>query len=149
MKKIILVSFIGLSTAAFGQNTKTKGDTKIVNRYESRQPQDPSVPPPPVNNFPAQFPGGNKAFVKKVEQLLNKDAVKSLGKSLNTEIIIKVDDDGKVLNVSTYGKNETFNNEVKAAAAKATDKVVWTAGKNNRGEKVIDLVKLPFHYKNQ
>ncbi len=147
MKKIILISLMGLSAIVFAQ--KAKSDTKIASRYESRQPQDPSVPPPPVNNFPAQFPGGNKAFVKKVEQLLNRDAVKSLGKSLNTEIIIKVDDDGKVLNVSVYGKNEAFNNEVKAAAVKATDKVVWTAGKNNRGEKVIDLVKLPFHYKNQ
>lgn len=147
MKKIILISLMGLSAIVFAQ--KAKGDAKIASRYESRQPQDPSVPPPPVNNFPAQFPGGNKAFVKKVEQLLNRDAVKSLGKSLNTEIIIKVDDDGKVLNVSVYGKNEAFNNEVKAAAVKATDKVVWTAGKNNRGEKVIDLVKLPFYYKNQ
>lgn len=147
MKKIILISLMGLSAIVFAQ--KAKGDAKIASRYESRQPQDPSVPPPPVNNFPAQFPGGNKVFVKKVEQLLNRDAVKSLGKSLNTEIIIKVDDDGKVLNVSVYGKNEAFNNEVKAAAVKATDKVVWTAGKNNRGEKVIDLVKLPFHYKNQ
>ncbi|MDR2237773.1 MAG: hypothetical protein LBE92_16750 [Chryseobacterium sp.] len=149
MKKFVLTSFICLSVTVFAQNTKTKGESKIVKRYEAGQPQDSSVPPPPVNTFPAQFPQGNKAFVKKVEQLLNKEALTSSGKNLNTQIFIKVDDDGNVLNVSTYGKNETFNNEVKAAAVKATDKIKWTAGKNSRGEKVIDLVKLPFQYKNQ
>ncbi|WP_291877111.1 hypothetical protein [Chryseobacterium sp.] len=46
----------------------------------------------------------------------------------------------------TYGENEVFNSEVKKAAEKATYQVKWEAGKNNRGEKVIDIVNLPFKY---
>ncbi|WP_343609856.1 hypothetical protein [Chryseobacterium oranimense] len=61
---------------------------------------------------------------------------------------MKIDDNGNVLNISTYGKDETFNSEVKAAAIKVTDKIKWTPGKNKSGERVIDIVKLPFRYKN-
>lgn len=142
MKKVMLISFICIGIEAFSQNKK------IVDQYASRQPQDASVPSPPAITFPAQFPGGNKAFVKKVEEKLNKEALKSLSQKLDTQIILKIDSDGNVLNISTYGKNDIFNDEVKTAAAKATDKIQWTAGKNNRGEKVIDIVKIPFRYKN-
>lgn len=142
MKKILLLSFICIGIAAFSQHKK------IGDQYASRQPQDSSVPPPPSITFPAQFPEGNKAFVKKIEQKLNKESLKSLPQNLNTQIILKIDQDGNVVNVSTYGKNEIFNDEVKNAASIATDGVQWTAGKNNRGEKVIDIVKIPFRYKN-
>lgn len=148
MKKTALITCIAISTIAFSQTTKTKGETKLASKYESRQPQDFSVPPPPVNPFPAQFPDGNKAFVKKIEQNLNKDALISLLKSLTTEVIVKVDSEGNVINISTYGKNETFNNEVKMAATKSTEKVKWVAGKNSKGEKVVDIVRIPFNYKN-
>ncbi|MBL1219525.1 hypothetical protein JET18_01670 [Chryseobacterium sp. L7] len=147
MKKIALLSLTCMSAMAFSQNKKTNAAPKIADRYESRQQQDPSVPPPPTIAFPAQFPGGNKAFVKKVEQNLNKEALTSLSKTLNTQIILKIDQEGNVLNISTYGKDEIFNSEVKAAAISATDTIKWTAGKNNRGEKVIDIVKIPFRYK--
>lgn len=142
MKKLILISFVCIGTAAFSQNKK------IGDQYASRQPQDLSVPPPPTITFPAQFPGGNKSFVKKVEENLNKEALKSLSQKLDTQIILKIDSDGNVLNISTYGKNDIFNDEVKTAAARAIDKIQWTAGKNSRGEKVIDIVKIPFRYKN-
>lgn len=148
MKKIILIICVVSSTAAFSQNTKGKPDPKLVNKYESKQPQDFSVPPPPVNPFPAQFPDGNKAFVKKVETNLNKTALASLPKNLNTEIIVKIDDEGNVINISTYGKSGPFNDEVKVAAVKSTDKIKWVAGKNNRGEKVVDIVRIPFRIKN-
>lgn len=148
MKKLSLLICVGLSATVYSQNTKSKTETRLVNKYESRQPQDFSVPPPPVNPFPAQFPEGNKAFIKKVEQNLNKEVLTSLPKGLYTEIIIKVDDEGNVINISAYGKNETFNNEVKAAAIKSNGKTKWTVGKNNRGEKVVDIVRLPFRYKN-
>ncbi|MGG5210925.1 hypothetical protein ACQWU4_18545 [Chryseobacterium sp. MIQD13] len=148
MKRITLLIFALISTVAFSQKTKAEPSSRVSDQYESRQPQDSSVPPPPSTTFPAQFPDGNKAFVKKVEQNLNKQVLKSLSETLDTQIIIKIDDDGNVLNISVYGKNEIFNIEVKSAAIKATDKVKWTVGKNNKGEKVIDIVKIPFRYKN-
>ncbi|PKF74512.1 steryl acetyl hydrolase [Chryseobacterium sp. PMSZPI] len=149
MNKAILVICITSSVLAFSQSTKGKTENKISNRYESKQPQDFSVPPPPVNPFPAQFPEGNRGFVKKVEQNLNNEALVSLPKNLATEIIVKIDDEGNVINISTYGKNEIFNNEVKLAAVKSTNKVKWTAGKNSRGEKVVDIVRIPFHHKHE
>lgn len=148
MKKIVLITCTAISTIAFSQKTSSKGETKLVNKYETRQPQDFSVPPPPVNPFPAQFPDGNKAFIKKIEQNLNKDALISLSKALTTELIVKVDGEGNVINISTYGKNEIFNNEVKIAATKSTEKIKWVAGKNSKGEKVVDIVRIPFRYKN-
>ncbi|MDM1554493.1 MULTISPECIES: hypothetical protein [Chryseobacterium] len=148
MKKTILITCLTISTIAFSQKRSNKGDAKLVNKYESKQPQDFSVPPPPVNPFPAQFPDGNKMFVKKIEQNLNKNVLAALPKSLHTELIIKIDDEGNVINISAYGKDETFNDEVKVSAAKSTEKIKWIAGKNNRGEKVVDMVRIPFHYKN-
>jgi len=44
--------------------------------------------------------------------------LKNQGANLNTEIILKIDQQGNVLNISTFGKNENFNKEVKVTAAK-------------------------------
>lgn len=115
---------------------------------EARQPQDLSVPPPPVNSFPAQYSKGNRAFLQLVEKNINKESLKEQPKKLETKIIIKVDDEGTVLNISTYGINEIFNKEVEIAAKKVST-TKWTAVKNRQGENVIDLVKLPFTIVNQ
>lgn len=144
MKKIFCIFSILSLTIVFSQ----KHETKIADRYQTSQPQDQSVPPPPRVTFPAQFPDGNKAFLKKIDQNINKENVKTLGKTLSTEIILKIDHQGNVLNISTYGKNENFNKEVKVAATKSTQNIIWTAGKNNQGEKVIDIVKIPYRFKN-
>ncbi|NML72310.1 hypothetical protein HHL23_21355 [Chryseobacterium sp. RP-3-3] len=146
MKKIILLILMMLFGLGFAQ--KVKKEEKVKDKFESRQPQDMSVPPPPMVAFPAQYPNGNKAFIENVKKNLNADALKPLGKDLKTKIILKVNSEGNVINVSTYGSNETFNTEVKKAAEKATYKIKWEAGKNNRGEKVIDIVNLPFKYSN-
>ncbi|HAY3552482.1 hypothetical protein KRE47_17460 [Elizabethkingia meningoseptica] len=143
-KKIfLLILFMGFSFC-FAQNTKKQSDVSIKNKLESRQPQDMSVPPPPVNSFPAQYPKGNRAFLMLVEKNLNKEALKAQSKKLTTKIMIKVDDEGNVINISTYGANDLFNKEVETAAKKAVGTTKWTAGKNSQGEKVIDIVRLPF-----
>jgi hypothetical protein len=41
-----------------------------------------------------------------VEKNINKEPLKEQPKKLETKIIIKVDDGGTVLNISTYGINE-------------------------------------------
>lgn len=140
MKKTLLLPALLIFSISFSQ--------KIAERYQSSQPQDQSVPLPPRVAFPAQFPDGNKAFLKKIDQNINKNNLKNLGSTLNTDIILKIDQKGNVLNISTYGKNEIFNKEVKAAATKSTQDIKWVAGKNNRGEKVIDIVKIPYRFKN-
>lgn len=129
----------------FAQKAKAE---KVKDKFDSRQPQDMSVPPPPTIAFPAQYPKGNKAFLENVKKNLDKATLQSLGKNLKTKIILKINSDGNVLNISTYGNNEPFNNEVKKAAEKATNNIIWEAGKNNKGEKVIDIVNLPFQYSN-
>lgn len=52
MKKIFCILNILSFTMVFSQ----KQETKIADRYQSSQPQDQSVPPPPKVSFPAQFP---------------------------------------------------------------------------------------------
>lgn len=140
MKKILLFPTLLLFSISFSQ--------KIADRYQSPQPQHQSVPPPPRVSFPAQFPDGNKALLKKIDQNINMNNLKNLDKTLSTEIILKIDKQGNVLNISTYGKNEIFNKEVKQAASKSTQDINWTAGKNSKGEKVIDIVKIPYRFKN-
>ncbi|KQS94008.1 hypothetical protein [Chryseobacterium sp. Leaf394] len=139
MKKALSLLALSIFSISFSQ--------KISHRYQSSQPQDQSVPPPPRVTFPAQFPDGNKAFLKKIDQNINKNNLKNAGSNLSTEIILKIDQEGNVLNISTYGKNEIFNKEVKAAATKSTQDIKWTAGKNNQGQKVIDIVKIPYRFK--
>jgi hypothetical protein len=146
MKKIILLILMLLFGIGLAQ--KVKKEEKVKDKFESRQPLDMSVPPPPMVTFPAQYPNGNKSFIENVKKNLDTNTLKPLGKDLKTKIILKVNAEGNVLNVSTYGINEIFDAEVKKAAEKATYKVKWEAGKNNRGEKVIDIVNLPFKYSN-
>ncbi|MDV3550097.1 hypothetical protein CMU66_13825 [Elizabethkingia anophelis] len=148
VKKILFLMLLSMFSFCFTQNTKKKDDTSVKNKMEARQPQDLSVPPPPVNSFPAQYPKGNRAFLQLVEKNINKEALKGQPKKLETKVIIKIDDDGTVLNISTYGINEVFNKEVEVAAKKVST-IKWTAGKNRQGENVIDLVKLPFTIVNQ
>lgn len=140
MKKALSLLALSIFSISFSQ--------RIADRYQSSQPQNQSVPPPPRVSFPAQFPNGNKAFLKLTDQNINKNNLKSLDKTLSTEIILKIDQEGNVLNISTYGKNEIFNKEVKNAATKSTQDVKWTAGKNSQGQKVIDIVKIPYRFKN-
>lgn len=144
MKKIFCILSILSFTIVFSQ----KQETKIADRYQSSQPQDLSVPPPPRVTFPAHFPSGNRAFLKKIDENIDKEKLQDIGENLNTEIILKIDQQGNVLNISTFGKNETFNKEVKAAATKSAQNIKWIAGKNSQGEKVIDIVKIPYRFKN-
>jgi uncharacterized protein YuzE len=140
MKKIFSIFSILSIIIVFSQ----KQETKITDHYQSSQPQDQSVPAPPRVTFPAQFPDGNKAFLKKID----KEKLQDIGENLNTEIILKIDQQGNVLNISTFGKNENFNKEVKITATRSTQNIKWTAGKNSQGEKVIDIVRLPYRFKN-
>ncbi|MBW3524493.1 hypothetical protein [Chryseobacterium sp. NKUCC03_KSP] len=144
MKKIFSIFSILSIIIVFSQ----KQETKIADRYQSSQPQDQSVPAPPRVTFPAQFPDGNKAFLKKIDENIDKEKLQDIGKNLNTEIILKIDQQGNVLNISTFGKNENFNKEVKITATRSTQNIKWTAGKNSQGEKVIDIVRLPYRFKN-
>ena len=143
MEKFFLILLI----LSFQTLLSQKQETKIADRYQSSQPQDQSVPPPPRVTFPAQFPDGNKVFLKKIDENIDKEKLQDIGENLNTEIILKIDQQGNVLNISTFGKNEIFNKEVKATAAKSTQNIKWTAGKNSQGEKVIDIVKIPYRFK--
>lgn len=147
MKQLILLFSLFIFNIIFSQKIQTKQETKIVDRHQSKQPQDLSVPPPPRVTFPAHFPSGNRAFLKKIDENIDKEKLQDIGENLNTEIILKIDQQGNVLNISTFGKNETFNKEVKAAATKSTQNIKWTAGKNSQGEKVIDIVKIPYRFK--
>ena len=147
MKQFILLFSLLIFSITFSQKT-AKPEAKIADQYQSSQPQDLSVPPPPRVTFPAQFPDGNKAFLKKIDQNINRENFKNQDANLKTEIILKIGQQGNVLNISTFGKNENFNKEVKAAATKSTQNIKWIAGKNNQGEKVIDIVKIPYGFKN-
>ena len=46
-----------------------------------------------------------------------------------------------------YGPNEIFNEAVQEAAKKTTENIKWEAAKNKEGQKVIDIVRIPFRYK--
>lgn len=139
-----LLLFILVSQLFFCQKVKENSTTAV--KYEARQPQDFSVPPPPNTTFPAQFPKGNREFLSKVKKELNQKSIGLISGKLIATINVKVDSDGNVINISIYGKNEAFNKELKVAADKATDSVVWLPGKNNKGEKIVDIVRLPFKY---
>lgn len=138
MKKFPIILLVLITNLIFAQNIK--------NRYQSSQAQDTSVPPPPMVTFPAQFPGGNKLYLKTISENIDKTLFLDLQKTLRTTIILKVDVSGKVLNISTFSDNKIFDKEVKRAAEKANGNIIWEAGKNKSGENVIDIVKLPFKF---
>lgn len=137
------LSFCGM---LFSQKNKT--ENTIKQKHESRQPQDLSIPPPPVTDFPAQYPGGNRLFLENIRKNLAKIDFESAEKVLKTKFILKIDPKGNVLNISTYGKNTIFNDEVKKTAEKVTKNTQWDPAKNKQGTPVIDIVNLPFEFKN-
>ena len=146
MKKNLQLILIFLLQLGFAQQAKAQN---IKDKYAQSQPQDLSVPPPPVNVFPAQFPKGNKVFIQKVKENMDVNLFQDLPQELNTKIILKIDTSGNVFNVSTYGNNEKFNTAVKNAVQKATNEIKWEPAKNKLGEKVIDIVQIPFNFVNK
>lgn len=118
----------------------------IKSKFDSQQPQDLNVPPPPNITFPAQYPTGNKKFIEEIKTNLDLTELQTQ-KTFKSKIILKIGNDGEVLNISTYGNDENFNNELKKTIQKITQQKKWIAGKNKQGENVIDIVTLPIEIK--
>ncbi len=51
MKKMIIITFTLISTMAFSQKVNTKTNSRISDRYESGQPQDPRLQLLFLHNF--------------------------------------------------------------------------------------------------
>ncbi|KQR94960.1 hypothetical protein ASG01_03595 [Chryseobacterium sp. Leaf180] len=135
--------FIVYSTLCCGLFSGQKKDQKTVaEKFEAQQPQDFSVPPPPTVAFPAQFPGGNRMFLKEIEKKLATARYDFQGKKF--KLIFKIAADGTVLNISVYGNAEDFNAEIKKVAEEIIANKKWIPGENEKGERVIDIVTLPF-----
>lgn len=147
MKKLQLILTVLISSLVFSQKAEKKSNETVLAKIESNSPQDFSVPPPPITVFPAQFPGGNKKLIKQVSLYFSDDVKKSISGSLKTQIIIKIDREGNVINISTFGSNDDFNKIVSQAVFNITENIKWKAGQNKQGENVIDLVRLPFSLK--
>ncbi|WHF52593.1 hypothetical protein QGN23_04770 [Chryseobacterium gotjawalense] len=138
MQKIIII--ISLLSFQFGISQTVR------NEFESKQPQDLNVPPPPNITFPAQYPTGNKKFIEEIKANIDRTGLET-NKTYKAKIILKIENDGEVLNISTYGSDENFNNELKKTIQNITQQKKWTAGKNKQGENVIDIVALPIEIK--
>lgn len=147
MKKILLLAALFFLNFVWAQKPADKKEGKIRDRYQSTQPQDLNVPPPPTTIFPAQFPTGNKKFIKEVEDNLNREVFKGSDQNLSTQIILKIDATGKILNISLYGSDQIFNDQVKESVKKTTENIKWEPAKNKEGKNVIDIVRIPFRLK--
>ena len=147
MKKSLLLLLILTLNILAAQKIKSGQKATTAQKLEKMQPQDPSVPPPPITLFPAQFPGGNKEFIKRIGENVNREVLNTLSHNLRTQIILKIDPSGNVLNISTYGPNENFNEQIKKSAQKVTEDIKWKPAKNKEGSKVTDIVRLPFTLK--
>lgn len=147
MKKLQLILTILISSLVFSQKAEKKSNETVLAKIESTSPQDFSVPPPPITAFPVQFHGGNKELVKQVSLYFTDEIKKSISGSLKTQIIIKIDREGNVINISTFGPNEYFNKAVSQAVFNITESIKWKPGQNKQGENVIDLLRLPFSLK--
>lgn len=147
MRSVPALLFFLVFQVVIAQETKVKQPLKAADRYEKTQGKDFSVPPPPTNIFPAHYGEGNRKFLEKVKQNLDVEKLTVLPKNLKTTLIIKIDAEGNVLNISTYGNDEDFDHEVQNAAVKANGSEKWEAGQNKQGRKVIDVIRIPFSYK--
>ena len=147
MKKSLLLVLVLTLNILAAQKTISNKQGTIAQKFEKMQSQDLSVPPPPITLFPAQFPGGNKEFIKRIGENLNRKVLDTSSQNLKTQIILKIDPNGNVLNISIYGPNETFNEQTKKSAQKVIENIKWELAKNKEGSKVTDIVRLPFTIK--
>ena len=143
LNKLFLLIVGFFMTFTLAQNSEN-----VSNRFEKMQGQDFTTPPPPITAFPAQFPGGLKKLLIEITKNIDKNTTKSLSKRLKTKIIIKIDREGNVIYVGTYGSNKVFDDEVKRATVIVIDNIIWESGKNKRGENVVDLQMIPFNFSN-
>ncbi|GEM_PF-6650703 len=70
MQKISLLFVLFVFNFGFAQKTESEG--KIKEKFVAMQPQDRLVPPPPKTVYPAHYPGGNKVFIEKVKNNLDR-----------------------------------------------------------------------------
>ncbi|KEY19646.1 hypothetical protein [Kaistella antarctica] len=147
MKKTLLLVLVLTLNILAAQKIKSGQKATTAQKFEKIQSQDLSVPPPPITLFPAQFPEGNKGFIKRIGENLGRKILNTSSKNLKTQIILKIDPSGNVLNISTYGPNENFNEEVKKSVKIVTEDIKWEPAKNKEGSKVTDIVRLPFTLK--
>ncbi|UJF29554.1 hypothetical protein L0B70_12045 [Kaistella sp. 97-N-M2] len=138
MKKITLFILIIIFQFGISQTVKET--------FDSKQPQDFNVPPPPNITYPAQYSTGNKKFIEEIKTKIDMSILKP-NETYKSKIILKIGSDGEVLNISTYGSNENFNNALKSTIQKITQGKKWEPGKNKQGENVIDIVSLPIEIK--
>lgn len=147
MKKLQLILLVLISSLVFSQKAEKKVNETVLAKIESNSPPDFSVPPPPITAFPAQFPGGNKELLKQVSLYFTDEVKKAIPGSLKTQVIIKIDREGNVINISTFGSNNDFNKIVSQAVFTITENIKWKAAQNKQGENVIDVLRLPFSLK--
>ena len=138
MKKVILLILLIMFQFGMSQTVKET--------FDAKQPQDLNVPPPPSITFPAQYSEDNKKFIQEIKTNIDMTILETR-KTYKTKIILKIGKNGEVLNISTYGNDEHFNNTVKKTIKKITQEKKWNAGKNKHGENVIDIVTLPIEIK--
>lgn len=135
-----------MSVAAFSAISAQENAT-ASQRYEKMQPQDRSVPPPPVTTFPATFPGGNKTFADKTVLLIHRENLPASVKTYETQVSLKIDAEGNVVNISVLGNNPEIDRAIKAAAYRVTSNIRWNPGRNKAGVHVVDIVRIPLRIK--
>ncbi|MGX9987402.1 M56 family metallopeptidase [Soonwooa purpurea] len=84
-------------------------------------------------DIPAEFPGGMSAFRKALAMEMDLTEIGNIGGSITSSALIKVDANGKIVDIKTTGLNNIFNKAVEVAIQKIGNNTTWKpAEKDNK-----------------
>ncbi|MFP3592201.1 M56 family metallopeptidase [Chryseobacterium sp. SIMBA_038] len=126
-----------------------KNDAKISKKEKQKSTEYENDPPPPPPSVPyskdfvtAEYPGGINSFRTKLASNFNGsvfDGKKGLIKSI---VLLNLDENGKITQISATGDNTAFNNELTRAATAANNETLWKPATRN-GKPEATVFKLP------
>lgn len=140
MKNLTLVIIMIFNGVVFGQNIPIPPATPSMPKAIENIHVTTVCPDYPDHE--AYFPRGEEAFIKKLENLVLLDPIKSKNGENTPKTILNfiVEKDGSITEIEVIGSDMTFNTAVKKAAKQIKGK--WIPAKHN-GNFVRSKLQIP------
>lgn len=124
-----------------------KNDVKISKKEKQKSTEYENDPPPPSAQYSkdfvtAEYPGGINSFRTKLASNFNGSVLDGKKGFIKSVVLLNLDENGKITQISATGDNIAFNNELTRAANAANNETLWKPATRN-GKSEATVFKLP------
>lgn len=128
---------------------KKKNDAKIGNKEKQKSTEYENYPPSPPPSVAsskdfvtAEYPDGTNNFRAKLASNFNGSVFDGKKGFIKSMLVLNLDENGKITQISATGDNTTFNSELTRAATAANNETLWKPATRN-GKPEATVFKLP------